>query len=154
MFEQLYDRGVGKEADAGAVWGSLLQLFLGSQHQRFHQLADTEGLTVRTIHALLDLSPDEPQPMNALAEQWFCDASNVTGIVDALEVRGLASREAHASDRRVKLVRLTDVGAAVRARCVEHLSQPPPGLLRLSSDELRTLRPLVERAAEGEAPVA
>jgi DNA-binding MarR family transcriptional regulator len=144
---------VAKEEDAQAVWGAILQLFLGSQHQRFHQLADAEGLTVRMIHALLDLSPDEPQPMSTLAEQWFCDASNVTGIVDALEARGLAARQPHPSDRRMKLVRLTDEGATVRLRCVAHLSQPPPGLLRLAAGELRTLRPLVEQAAAGEPSV-
>lgn len=141
---------MAKEADAAAVWGSILQLFLGSQHERFHVLAEREGLTVRTIHALLDLSPDEPQPMSMLAEQWFCDASNVTGIVDVLESRGLAVREPHPSDRRMKLVRLTGEGVAVRTRCVDHLSQPPPGLLALTADDLRTLRPLVQRAAEGE----
>jgi DNA-binding MarR family transcriptional regulator len=145
---------VSKDDDAGAVWGALLQLFLGSQHQRFHQLADLEGMTVRMVHALLDLSPDEPRPMSFLAEQWFCDASNVTGIVDALEGRGLATREQHPTDRRMKLVRLTDAGAAARSRCVEHLSQPPPGLLALSAPELRTLRPLVERAAQGEPRVS
>lgn len=144
---------MGKDDDAGQVWASILHLFLGSQHQRFRELADREGLTVRMVHALLDLSPDEPQPMSMLAEQWFCDASNVTGIVDALESRGLAGREPHPSDRRMKLVRLTDTGSDVRERCIERLSQPPPGLLRLTAEELRTLRPLVERAA-AEPPVA
>jgi len=140
---------VGKDADAQAIWGSLLQMFLSAQHPRFHQLAERESLTVRVIHALLDLSPDEPQPMSFLAEQWFCDASNVTGIVDALEAKGFAERVPHPSDRRMKLVQLTEHGLAARERCVAYLSQPSPALLRLTADELRTLRPLVERAANG-----
>lgn len=35
-----------------------------------------------------------PLPMRALAELLGCDASNVTGIVDRLEARGLVRREA------------------------------------------------------------
>ena len=136
---------MGKEEDAAATWGALLSLFLGTQRPRFHVLGEREGLTARVIQALLNL-PDEPQPMSALAEQWFCDASNVTGIVDALESRGLAERVAHPGDRRVRLVQLTPEGVAARERCVRHLSQPPPQLMHLTADELRALRRLIERA--------
>ena len=52
------------------------------------------GLTLRQAHALRLLDPEEPMPMSALAERLFCDASNVTGIADRLEARGLVEREA------------------------------------------------------------
>jgi DNA-binding MarR family transcriptional regulator len=53
---------------------------------------------------------EEPMPMRSIADRLFCDASNVTGLVDRLEARGLVRREANPLDRRVKLVLLTDAG--------------------------------------------
>ena len=47
------------------------------------------GLTFAQAHALRLLDPDRPSPMSALAELLVCDASNVTGIADRLEARGL-----------------------------------------------------------------
>ena len=52
----------------------------------------------------------EPVPMRALAGRLGCDASNVTGIVDRLEARGLARRQAAEADRRVKIVVTTEEG--------------------------------------------
>ncbi|PYC75868.1 MarR family transcriptional regulator [Streptomyces tateyamensis] len=52
-------------------------------------------------------------PMRALAGRLGCDASNVTGIVDRLEALGFAGREAAATDRRVKIVTITETGRAV-----------------------------------------
>lgn len=40
--------------------------------------------------------------MSQLADEWLCDASNATWIVDRLEERGLAERETTPTDRRVK----------------------------------------------------
>src|ERR687884_1681662 len=58
------------------------------------------GLTFAQAHALRLLEPDRPLPMSALADRLFCDASNVTGIADRLEGRGLVERRAGAGDRR------------------------------------------------------
>ena len=41
-------------------------------------------------------------PMGRLAETLACDASNVTGLVDRLESRGLVRRQPSAADRRVE----------------------------------------------------
>jgi DNA-binding MarR family transcriptional regulator len=140
---------VTKEADAAAAWGSLLQLFLGVQPARFQGIAVRERITERVIRALLHLSPDEPKTMRELAGDWVCDASNVTGIVDALEERGFAVREPHPDDRRVKLVRLTPAGAAARERMVGELAQPSPALLALSAEDLRHLRQILGRLPGG-----
>lgn len=39
-----------------------------------------------------------------------CEASNLTGLVDRLEARGLVERQPHPDDRRVKCVGLTAAG--------------------------------------------
>ena len=140
---------MGKDADAAAAWASLLQLFLGVQPARFHAIAAREGITDRAIRALLHLGTGEPKTMRELAEDWLCDASNVTGIVDGLEARGYATRELHAEDRRVKLVRLTPAGVKARERIVAELATPSPALLALGADELRQLRQILERVPGG-----
>lgn len=63
--------------------------------------------------------------MRRLADQMNCEASNLTGLVDRLESRGLVVRQAYPEDRRVKCVALTEEGerlieelwAAVAKRC-------------------------------------
>ena len=50
-------------------------------------------------------------PMGELASALSCDASNVTGLVDRLESRGLLQRSPSAEDRRVKVLSLTPLGA-------------------------------------------
>jgi len=75
----------------------------------------------------------------------MCDASNVTGIVDKLEARGLARRE-QAEDRRVKVLTLTKEGEALRTTLRAQALHPPPWVLGLSRDEQRTLRDLLQRA--------
>ena len=57
-----------------------------------------------------------PRKMSDLAHALFCDNSNVTGIVDRLEERGLVRREAAEGDRRVKLLVLTEEGERMRRR--------------------------------------
>ena len=49
--------------------------------------------------------------MGQVAQTLACDASNVTGLVNRLESRGLVRRPASAEDRRVKVLDLTPAGA-------------------------------------------
>ena len=56
--------------------------------------------------------------MSGLAELLFCDASNVTGIADRLEARGLIERRSAGGDRRVKVLALTSAGEVVPRACI------------------------------------
>jgi DNA-binding MarR family transcriptional regulator len=84
--------------------------------------------------------------MNELAEALACDASNVTGLVDRLEARGLVERRAAPGDRRVRTLVLTPDGIHVRARVIRGMSEPPPGIKGLSPEDQRALRDLLRRA--------
>jgi Mn-dependent DtxR family transcriptional regulator len=48
--------------------------------------------------------------MVSLARSLHCHDSNVTGLVDRLEQRGLIERQSNPNDRRVKLIALTKAG--------------------------------------------
>src|SRR5512133_4346063 len=104
------------------------------------------GLSFSQAHALRLLDPDEPMPMSALAERLFCDASNVTGIVDRLEARGLVERRSAEGDRRVKALAITPAGVALRAVVLEIMREPPAAIAALPPADQRALRDLLARA--------
>jgi DNA-binding MarR family transcriptional regulator len=106
------------------------------------------GLSFAQAHALRLLDPEQPMPMSALAERLFCDASNVTGIADRLESRGLVRRQSLEGDRRVKALTITSTGMKLRAQAMELMSQPPEAIASLPEADQRALRDILERAVE------
>jgi DNA-binding MarR family transcriptional regulator len=87
--------------------------------------------------------------MGEVAGALSCDASNVTGLVDRLEARGLVARQPSPADRRVKVLTLTAAGRRVRAVLIERLTAPPDDRLgRLSAQEQRQLVDLLRRILE------
>jgi DNA-binding MarR family transcriptional regulator len=107
-------------------------------------IAQESGLRPATFGALRVL--DEPRTMSEIAACLRCDNSNVTGIVDGLEARGLAERTASPGDRRVKLIALTAEGRRLRARLMREARKPPAWLNGLSTADQRTLRDVLRRA--------
>ena len=106
------------------------------------------GLTFPLAHALRVLDPDRPRPMRELAEELFCDASNVTALADRLEGKGLAERQPDPGDRRVKALALTPDGNRLRGRVFEIMSEPPPPIAALPAADQRGLRDILRRAVE------
>ena len=106
------------------------------------------GLTFTQAHALRLLDPERPLPMSALAERLICDASNVTGVADRLEARGLVERRSAHGDRRVKALTLTAAGAELRRHVLEIMSEPPEAIAALSVADQRVLRDILARAVE------
>ncbi|MBJ6638534.1 MULTISPECIES: MarR family winged helix-turn-helix transcriptional regulator [unclassified Streptomyces] len=94
---------------------------------------------------LLSLLSLEPLPMRKLAHKLKCEPSNVTGIVDRLESRGLAERRPDPADRRVKLAAATDEGRRVARDLREGLRFAREPLAGLSDEERRSLRDLLRR---------
>ncbi|HZD66526.1 MAG TPA: MarR family transcriptional regulator, partial [Acidimicrobiales bacterium] len=98
-------------SEAGEAWRQLRALATDPEVlARLREEFEALGLTLGVAKALLRLSPTEPNAMRQLAGALHCDNSYVTTVVDALEERGLARREAHPRDRRVKVVVLTAAG--------------------------------------------
>jgi DNA-binding MarR family transcriptional regulator len=71
-------------------------------------------------------------------------------IVDGLEREGLVERQAHPTDRRVKIVATTAQGTAVAEAAEEILGRPPTGVATLPSSELEELVRILEAAALGD----
>jgi DNA-binding MarR family transcriptional regulator len=130
---------------AAEAWAELRTL-LGRQRRRFLIAASELELHPAQAGALLQLA--SPLPMNELAAVLACDNSNVTGLVDRLEARGLVARQANPDDRRVKRVVLTAAGSRLRDQLLEHVGRPPAGIERLSPAEQRQLRDLLRRVVD------
>jgi DNA-binding MarR family transcriptional regulator len=140
-----------KQAPATEAW-DLLQQVMMDQRSRLSAIAAQFDLAPAQVLALTTLEPGRPRAMSELACALRCDNSNVTGIVDRLEDRGLVQRRPSAQDRRVKMLEVTPEGAALRRRLHERLSQPPPALAALSDEDARTLRDVLARAVGDAAP--
>ena len=135
------------EPDACRAWQLLMKFFFA---QRAHLPSSGAEFDLSPIqcHVLHLIEPDQPVPMGQLAETLACDASNVTGLVDRLESRGLVRRRPSDSDRRVKVLVLTPTGSRIRALLLERMTAPPATLRRLSEREQRALVRILRRLLE------
>ncbi|KIF70028.1 MarR family transcriptional regulator [Streptomyces sp. AcH 505] len=94
---------------------------------------------------VLGLLSLEPMPMRRIAQKLKCEPSNVTGIVDRLETRGLVERRPDAGDRRVKLAAPTEKGRLTARQLRESLDFAREPLAGLSTAERAVLRDLLKR---------
>jgi MarR family transcriptional regulator, organic hydroperoxide resistance regulator len=132
------------EADtARQAWGLLTDLVYPPPFLAIARQLDLRPASFGALRAL-----DRPRPMSEIAEVLHCDNSNVTGIVDGLEEKGLARRRPSDDDRRVKMIELTADGRRLRARLIKAVEEPPAWLKGLSERDRRTLRDLLRRAAD------
>lgn len=130
--------------DACDAWQLLVQFFF-TQRAHLPVLAAELELSPAQCHLLHLIEPGRPIPMRRLAETLACDASNVTGLVDRLESRGLVRRRPSGEDRRVKVLDLTPTGSRLRALLVDRMTTPPATLGRLSVREQRMLVRILTR---------
>jgi DNA-binding MarR family transcriptional regulator len=132
---------------ASEAWTLLAELVAG-QRGRTMGVCSEVDLAPGQLMALKSLDPDTPVPMRELATALACDNSNVTGIIDRLEERGLVERRPTPHDRRVKMLVVTPKGREVRTRIKARMEEPPEPLLRLDAGEQRALRDLLRKALE------
>jgi DNA-binding MarR family transcriptional regulator len=124
---------------AAAAWRHIFDYILATAAERV-AILDRLGLTPAESRALSSLAPKTRRTMRSLAEEWSCDPSNATWLVDRLERQGLATRVAQDGDRRVKAVVLTPKGRRLRRELIGSLYTPPPDLVALPQHDLDALR--------------
>jgi DNA-binding MarR family transcriptional regulator len=134
-------------SQACEAWQLLVKFFF-TQRADLPTLASEFELSAAQCHVLHLIEPNQAIPMGRLAEALACDASNVTGLVDRLESRGLVRRHQSVEDRRVKVLELTPAGIRLRSTVLERMTKPPESLARLSVDEQRALVKILKRLLE------
>jgi DNA-binding MarR family transcriptional regulator len=126
-------------------WELIRRLWTGNFPRMMALFAEFD-LAKQQAFALVHLEADQPKPMSELAAAMFCDASNITGIADRLEARGLVERVPSAQDRRVKTLVLTPEGVRVRGVLAGRMAEPPEAVTSLSAADQRALRDILRRA--------
>ncbi len=134
--------GLGRE-----IWSLLYRLFQASR-PALMAICQQYELTPSQAFLLRYLEPHKPIAMNILADTLGCDASNITGLVDKLEARGFIERQPGRTDRRVKMIVVTEAGARFRKKLLNRLLEPPASLSALADEDKRILRNILKRAVE------
>jgi DNA-binding MarR family transcriptional regulator len=145
-----------KKLTADDCWPVMIE-FLLSQKAWWVAVCAEFDLSPMQGHAVRVLEPDRPLAMSTLAEALVCDASNVTGIVDKLESRGLIARQGAEGDRRIKMLVVTEKGRHLRDQLWARTMEPPRAVTALPEETRRrlaeALRAVVdERIAESADP--
>lgn len=111
------------------------------------------GRLTRTEAGALRTLLDGPRRVTELAELEGLAQPTTTLLVKRLEEQGLVTRERHADDQRVVLVRLTDAGsealeqfrARAHATVRRHLDAMPDEELQALADAMEALEDLIGR---------
>jgi DNA-binding MarR family transcriptional regulator len=129
---------------AAEAWGLIGQLFF--EHGRPRIMAIGQEFDLSPPQSIVLRLLDEAKPMGELAQLMHCDNSNMTGIVDRLEERGLVERTQAQGDRRIRLIALTDQGRELREELNLRMAEPPAPLAELDEVDQAELRDIMQRA--------
>jgi DNA-binding MarR family transcriptional regulator len=92
-------------------------------------------------------------PQHAIGTALSLDPSNVVGLLNELEDRGLITRRRDPADRRRHIVELSAAGLGSLTTMYDALGQVEDDLFHaLSQQERSTLHALLTRTAESQAP--
>ena len=95
--------------------------FLMTAKQHIVAVGNEFGLTSIQAITLMLIDADAPRPMKSFCVLYRCDASNITGIVDGLENKGLISRQNDLNDRRIKVIQLEAAGQKLQQAILKRL---------------------------------
>ncbi len=138
-----------KAETAREAWERMRELTHDPQVlEKLQALAEEAGIIPGAAKALKFLAGPDPVPMRRLASELHCDNSYITTIVDNLEEAGVARREAHPTDRRIKVIVLTEAGRRLAEVAREAMGTPPPAFDALSASETSALRDLMRKLAD------
>jgi DNA-binding MarR family transcriptional regulator len=138
-------RLAGSVSPSDQAWALLLQVAFERVHAHFAAVVAELDLAPMQAKALHELDVEQPISMRELSRRLRADPSNVTGLIDRLEARGLVERRPDPNDRRIKGLALTPAGAKLRQRLFERLYSAPRSLADLSQRDQRCLRDVLER---------
>jgi DNA-binding MarR family transcriptional regulator len=128
----------GKKLTGDDCWPVMIE-FLLSQKSWWVAMCEEFDLTPMQGHAIRTLDPERPLAMSVLAQELVCDASNVTGIIDKLESRGLIERQGAEGDRRIKMLVVTDKGRLLRDQLWARTMEAPRAVTALPEETRRRL---------------
>lgn len=130
----------------------LVELVVRASHEivmltgdRIAGVLDELRLTHATAQALWAIDPAGPAPaMKTLADRLFCNAPNLSFIVNQLVDRGYVERDVDPNDRRARVAVLTDQGRRARERVIRATLDQSP-FASCEPEELKQLAKILQR---------
>lgn len=99
----------------------LMNRVMGRWNDEIRQMLRAHGLTTPQMRALAVLSVRPCRSVHELAVYTVTEPSTMSRTVDALEARGLATRDARPDDGRAREIAITPEGAAAFAEVWPHM---------------------------------
>jgi DNA-binding MarR family transcriptional regulator len=131
---------------ADEVWRALASLVIDNRDGWKRAVVEQAGLPFSRVRILKRLSR-LPMTVKQLAHAAAMDAPATTVAVNDLEDRGLVVRELDPTNRRCKVVSLTDAGREM-VRKIDAVHDPAPNLLAtLDEGKLKELKAIVDSVA-------
>lgn len=137
-------------ATAQVIW--LIARIVERYTREYEDAAGRQDLTPIQAKVLSALTA--PTPMHRIADLLGSQRSNLTGIVDRLQARGLVERQPDARDRRVKNIAITPAGRALAENFQRALNFAAEPLVGLAPDERHQLRDLLQRIVDLDLPTS
>src|SRR6266568_1046443 len=130
--------------------GTHLWLIMMKAHRTLARLAtrsiESSEVCLSDFAVMEMLLHKGPQPVNEIGRRIELTSGAITTAVDRLESRGLVTREAHESDRRARIVRLTARGEEEAAKVFAgHKTAMDLAASGLSKTERATLIQLLKK---------
>ena len=91
------------------LWLVLMKAYQSLEHRAMRSIGDT-GLCFSDFAVLEALLHKGPLPVNTVGAKVALTSGSSTAAIDRLEKRGLVRRAPDATDRRTRIVHLTDKG--------------------------------------------
>jgi DNA-binding MarR family transcriptional regulator len=131
---------------ADEVWRTMAAVVIDNRDSWKRAVVERSGLPFSRIRILRRLGR-RSMSVKELAHAATIDAPAATVAVNDLEGRGLVVREIDPTNRRCKIVSLTENGHAM-LRMIDETEDPAPeALASLDDAELRSLRAIVGKLA-------
>jgi len=114
------------------------------------EIAEAHGITLQQGITLCLLEPEQGVRMSTVAKYLTCDPSTITGLVDRLFTLGFIDRKEGKTDRRQKLINLTQSGIELRDKLLATATNARfPELDSLSVEEMNEFIRIINKATGG-----
>ena len=135
---------MSSNALADEVWRAMASLVIDNRDAWKRAVVEQSGLPFSRIRVLKRLSR-QPLTVKQLAHAAAMDAPATTVAVNYLEDLGLVVRETDPTNRRCKVVSLTDAGREVLAK-IDAVEDPAPdALATLDPAQLKVLKKILDQ---------
>jgi DNA-binding MarR family transcriptional regulator len=132
---------------ADGVWRAIASLVIDNRDAWKRAVIEETGLPFSRIRILRRLAR-RPMTVKQVAEAATIDAPAATVAVNDLEDRGLVVRETDPTNRRSKVVSLTDAGREM-VRVIDGIDDPAPdALTSLDDADLKALHAIIYKIAK------